>query len=274
MEPIRELVFLKLGGSLITDKSRPLTAREDIIHQLAEEVAAFHAAHPESQLVLGHGSGSFGHAIASRYQTQKGVHSADEWQGFAEVWAAAHQLNQVVIRHFAAVGLPVVTFPPSAGISADNAEVLHWDLAPLQTALAHGLMPVVLGDVIFDQTLGGTIFSTEKVFQYLTRNLHPTRILLAGIEKGVYQDPSRPDKVLGLITPNDTFKISPQLKGSHQVDVTGGMQSKVDLMLNLVRENPGLTVRIFSAEASGSLYEALEGAKLGTLIHTDTTQQP
>jgi isopentenyl phosphate kinase len=44
------------------------------------------------------------------------------------------------------------------------------------------------------------------------------------------------------------------------------MQSKVALMLDLVQHNPGLTVRIFSAEAPGSLYQALEGANLGTLI--------
>lgn len=266
MTPVRELVFLKLGGSLITDKSQPLTAREDIIHQLAEEVAAFHAAHPETQLLLGHGSGSFGHAIASQYQTQKGVQSPEDWQGFAEVWAAAHQLNQIVVRRFASLGLPVITFPPSAGITANNSEVISWDLAPLRTALAHNLIPAVLGDVIFDQTLGGTIFSTEKVFQHLAKALHPTRILLAGIEKGVYQDPNQPEKILETIHSENMAKIYHQLSGSHQVDVTGGMQSKVALMLDLVSENPGLAVRIFSAEAPGNLYNALEGAEIGTLI--------
>ncbi len=266
METPRELVLLKLGGSLITDKSQPLTAREDVIQQLADEVAAYHAAHPETQIILGHGSGSFGHAVASQYQTQNGVHSPEEWQGFAEVWAAAHQLNQIVIRHFAAAGLPVITFAPSAGITADNGEVHDWDLTPLQTALSHNLIPVVLGDVIFDRTLGGTIFSTEKVFQHLAKVLHPARILLAGIEKGVYQDPDNPDQIIPLITPSTLGEIRQQVSGSHQVDVTGGMESKVALMLDLVGENPGLTVRIFSAEAPSNLQGVLEGANLGTLL--------
>ncbi|MBG0771102.1 MAG: isopentenyl phosphate kinase family protein [Anaerolineaceae bacterium] len=266
METVRELVLLKLGGSLITVKSQLLTAREDIIQQLAQEVAAYHAVHPEVQLILGHGSGSFGHAVASHYQTQKGVHSPQEWQGFAEVWAAAHQLNQIVIRHFAAAGLPVVTFPPSAGIIADQGKLVSWDLTPLQTALSHDLIPVVLGDVIFDQSLGGTIFSTEKVFQHLARILKPTRILLAGIEKGVYQSSDRPDQIIETIKPGNLAKISQQVSGSHQVDVTGGMETKVGLMVDLVRENPRLMVRIFSAETPGSLRDALEGAKLGTLI--------
>jgi isopentenyl phosphate kinase len=268
MTPTSKLILLKLGGSLITDKSTPMTAREDMIQQLADEVAAYRKAHPDTQLVIGHGSGSFGHAVASQYQTQNGVHTAEEWQGFAEVWQAAHQLNQIVIRHFAAAGLPVLTFAPSTGILADKSEVVRWNLTLLQAALRHGLIPVVLGDVIFDRTLGGTIFSTEKVFQYLASELHPDQLLLAGIEKGVYRHPDRPDDILPLITPHNLPEVLPQLSGSHHADVTGGMQSKVNLMLDLVKQNLGLTARIFSAEAPGSLQDALAGAEIGTLIHS------
>jgi isopentenyl phosphate kinase len=46
------------------------------------------------------------------------------------------------------------------------------------------------------------------------------------------------------------------------------MQSKVNLMLDLVKQNLGLTARIFSAEAPGSLQDALAGAEIGTLIHS------
>ena len=68
-------------------------------------------------------------------------------------------------------------------------------------------------------------------------------------------------------SPPVTLRTSEQqVSGSHQVDVTGGMESKVSIMLNLVRENPRLTVRIFSAETPGSLQAALDGTNLGTLI--------
>ena len=266
MHSASKLILLKLGGSLITDKAQPLTAREGLIRQLAGEIAAFRKGHPEVALVIGHGSGSFGHAVASQYQTQNGVHTPEEWQGFAEVWQAAHQLNQIVIRHFAEAGLPAITFAPSAGIIADAREVITWDLAPLRAALAQGLIPVVLGDVIFDRTLGGTIFSTEKIFQYLTPALHPDQLLLAGIEKGVYSDPAHPEAIIPIITPENHAAVLPQLSGSHHADVTGGMRSKVDLMLTLAQQNPGLTARIFSAEAPDSLLQALEGAEIGTLV--------
>jgi isopentenyl phosphate kinase len=54
-----ELVFLKLGGSLITDKTRPYTPRLDILALLAEQIAAANV-----RMVLGHGSGSCWHTAA------------------------------------------------------------------------------------------------------------------------------------------------------------------------------------------------------------------
>ncbi len=265
METPRELVLLKLGGSLITDKSQPLTAREDVIQQLADEVAAYHAAHPETQIILGHGSGSFGHAVASQYQTQNGVHSPEEWQGFADL-GSRPSIEPNRDPPFCGCRAACGHLCALCGITADNGEVHDWDLTPLQTAISHNLIPVVLGDVIFDRTLGGTIFSTEKVFQHLAKVLHPARILLAGIEKGVYQDPDNTDQIIPLITPSTLGEIQQQVSGSHQVDVTGGMESKVALMLDLVGDNPGQTVRIFSAEAPGNLQGVLEGANLGTLL--------
>ena len=63
--------FLKLGGSLITDKRQPETPRMDVIERLAQEIAAARAANPSLQLVLGHGSGSFGHIYARQYGTRR-----------------------------------------------------------------------------------------------------------------------------------------------------------------------------------------------------------
>jgi uridylate kinase len=37
-------------------------------------------------------------------------------------------------------------------------------------------------------------------------------------------------------------------------------------MLDVIRENPGLDIRIFSGEKPGNLEQALLGAELGTLL--------
>jgi isopentenyl phosphate kinase (EC 2.7.4.-) len=62
------MFFLKLGGSLITDKTRENAPRLDVIRRLAREISGALATAPP-KLVLGHGSGSFGHAAARKYGT-------------------------------------------------------------------------------------------------------------------------------------------------------------------------------------------------------------
>jgi isopentenyl phosphate kinase len=260
------LTFLKLGGSLITDKSTPLTAKRPVITRIAAEIAQFRKDHPNELLLVGHGSGSFGHAVASRYGTQNGVRTPEEWQGFVEVWAAARKLNQIVMEEFNSAGLPALSFPPSAGLVSENKIPIHWEFHPLEMALAQGLIPVVQGDVVFDRAIGGTIFSTEKVFQYLAARLKPGRILLAGVETGVYTNPEEPEKIIDRITPETLSKIQPKLSGSAATDVTGGMLSKVEGMVALLKTLPDLEIRIFSGVVEGNILRALAGESLGTQI--------
>ena len=266
MTDFTSLTFLKLGGSLITDKSKPLTAKRPVITRIAAEIAQYRKDHPDELLLIGHGSGSFGHAIASQYGTQNGVQTPEEWRGFAEVWAAARALNQIVIEELTSAGLPVIDFPPSAGLIAKDQAPLHWDIEPLSLALKQGLIPVVQGDVVFDLSLGGTIFSTEQVFAFLAPLLKPTRILLAGVEMGVYTNPEEPEKIIDRISPETLHAVQPILSGSAAADVTGGMLSKVQEMLALLEALPNLKISIFSGVVEGNIQRALAGGSFGTRI--------
>lgn len=263
------LVFLKLGGSLITDKTKPMTPRPEVIQQLADEVAIAYQEDPNLRLLIGHGSGSFGHAVANQYQTHSGGSDQTYWQGFSKVWSAARALNQMVINALIQSGLPAIAFPPSSGVISHQRTVKSWDITPIQLALSNGLLPVVQGDVTFDEELGGTILSTEAVFQYLARELKPQEILIAGLEEGVlrqYPTSTSANQIISSITPENYDKLYPALAASQAVDVTGGMLSKVEMMINLIKENPQLSVRIFSGVAPNNLYRSLKGNPLGTLI--------
>lgn len=258
------LIFLKLGGSLITDKTAPRTSRPETLARLMREIAAARAARPELRLVLGHGSGSFGHVEAKKYGTRDGVQTAEQWRGFAEVQAVAALLNRLVIDAARDAGLPVLNCPPSASAVCRDGVIESLALAPIEAALTHGLIPVVQGDVAVDVVRGGTIVSTEDVFKYLAPRLRPQRILLAGIERGVLAH--WPDgEVIPEIsaTTDGSFRVS----GSHAADVTGGMEAKVRETLAMVAGAPGCQALIFSGEAPGRvqralLGEAIEGTKV------------
>ena len=94
---MKELILLKLGGSLITDKTQPYTPKLDVIEDVALQISTALRTHSDLRLVIGHGSGSFGHVAASEYHTRDGflprpsplIHRERDttensyWKGFA-----------------------------------------------------------------------------------------------------------------------------------------------------------------------------------------------
>ena len=268
---LNKVIFLKLGGSLITDKDKPQTARIDVIKRISDEIAKAFQRNNDFHLVIGHGSGSFGHATADQFQTQLGGKGQAYWLGFAEVWRAARELNQIMIDHLFKAGLPVMAFPPSAGLISEDKHFTSWDTNPIKIALSHNLIPVLQGDVIFDLEIGGTIFSTEQIFLHLTKFIHPHKILLAGIEEGVLKQSKKSLKIISHITPKNYSSLKSTLSGSQSTDVTGGMRAKVHLMLEAIQDYPELQVAIFSGLEPGNITQALCGEEFGTII-TNTKQ--
>jgi isopentenyl phosphate kinase len=279
---MKELVFLKLGGSLITDKTQPYTPLLDVMDDIAVQIKTALQAQPDMRLVLGHGAGSFGHVPASAYRTRDGLSpratpltyrerdkSEDNyWKGFSEVWYQASALNRHVMQALHKMDVRAIALPPSSSVIASNGQVSVWETTAIRMSLSSGIVPVIFGDVVFDEVRGGTILSTEDLFMHLARALNPERILLAGLEAAVWADfPARKTK-LEKITPNTIHAISAGVGKSEGVDVTGGMESKVKQMLDLVQEIPEMSVQIFSGKDLGNVVRALSGEVLGTLITT------
>jgi isopentenyl phosphate kinase len=256
------VVFLKLGGSLITDKTQPETPRQDVLQALAREVRQARVEALDLQVVLAHGSGSFGHVAAARYGTRAGVYTPSGWQGFAEVSDAAARLDRLVAGVFLAAGLPVWSMAPSAGGWCADGRLAHWQAEPFAMALARGVMPLTYGDALLDTARGGTIASTEELFVWLVPHLRPVRIVLAGTVDGVYSSDPLADPLAERwpeITPATLPGLQASLGGSHGVDVTGGMLSKVTEMVQLVAAYPGLEVRLVSGLRAGAVHDALLG---------------
>lgn len=262
----KELVLLKLGGSLITDKDIPYTPRLDKLKELALEIKTVLDSNPELLLILGHGSGSFGHVAAKKHGTRDGVQTPEQWKGFAEVRFQAAELNRFVMESLFNAGVPAISFPPSSSMVSDDRKVIHHNILAIRKALNVHLLPVVYGDVAFDEKRGGTILSTEDVFTFLVDQFSPSRILLAGIEAGVWADFPARTKLVKQIQLSDYEKMRTSIGGSASTDVTGGMKAKVEEMLALIQRTNNLTAQIFSAEEHGFLERALRGENVGTLL--------
>lgn len=251
---MQNVLFLKLGGSLITDKTGVEAVRETVLARVALEIAAALAAAPDLSLVLGHGSGSFGHVAAAAENTRQGVHSAAGWHAFARVSDAAARLNRLVVAALLDAGVPALSLQPSASANCRDGVIQSLAAGPVRQALTARLVPVVYGDVAFDDGRGGTIISTEEVLAFLAEELRPHWFLLAGETPGVLD---LQGTAVPTLTPANLETILPALGQSRGTDVTGGMASKVQEMLTLANRLPEMRVRIFSGLVAGNMHNAL-----------------
>jgi isopentenyl phosphate kinase len=263
---MNSLVFLKLGGSVITDKDQSNTVNIERIDGIANEIIRALKDNAELSLLIGHGSGSFGHNAAKKNGTRDGVSTTQGWQGFAEVALRARELNQIVMERLVVAGVNAVSISPFSGIQTENHQVVTWDTSVLEQALHNHLIPVIYGDVVLDRQLGGTILSTEELFAWLALRLHPNRILLAGLEEGVWKDFPERTQMHSEIQPGDFLAADAGIKASESTDVTGGMRSKVEDMVKLVEQLPDLEIQIFSAVQPGNIFLTLMGTQKGTCI--------
>jgi isopentenyl phosphate kinase len=262
------LVLVKLGGSVITDKSIPFAARRDRIRRLAREISRSRKK-TGVRLIVGHGGGSFPHTQAEEFQTHRGIIDAKSYRGIALVQDAAARLHRIVVQTLLEEGENAISIQPSAAAMSDNSRIIDWDLRPVEKILAHGLVPVVYGDVGMDVTQGCCILSTEEIFRYIATKLPVERIVIGSNVNGVYdKDPQLPDaKQIPVITLENFKEISSSLGGSPDMDVTGGMKTKVTTLLEIVGIKNNICCRITDITESNTLERALCGEEVsGTII--------
>lgn len=272
---VQKVVLLKLGGSLLTDKEREATAHGQVIERLAGEIARARSARPDLGLVLGHGSGSFGHAAAKRHGLTGGRSKTppvrgDLRAGIVETRTQATRLHHLVTDALAAAGAHPYSISPSSCLTTDDGAVATFAVAPLDAALAAGLLPVVYGDVVMDRSRGAAIASTETVLGVVAADLEAAgwtveQALWAGTTAGVWDADGEP---IAIVRPADSAAARAAAGGARGTDVTGGMEHRLGSALELARR--GVPSLIFDGTVPGAVERALlGGAVAGTRVEPD-----
>ncbi len=261
----QKLILIKLGGSLITDKSQAFTAKEEVIKRLAGEIKSA-LKNFKGKILIGHGSGSFGHSVANQYQTQKGIINSKSVEGFPLVADAARKINEIVIDIFLAKKLPVVSFSPLSFLFTDNRKLQSKLLTPISKSLEVGLIPVIYGDVIMDEKMGFCIYSGEKSLNVIAQELNETydiTIIYCGETDGVYDASG---ETIAKINPKNFKDFKKNIGGSASTDVTGGMLHKVEESLEIARQL-GIKTLIINGTIKRNLQKAILGKVVrGTVI--------
>ena len=221
-------VILKLGGSIITDKSADCAVNKRQLGEIATAVAAAET----GGIIIVHGAGSCGHPEAKRYHLDTGV-AHGETEGIYVTNRVVGGLNEAVVEALREKGVPAVGIHPLHTAVADNGRLIAFEIRHLEKMLALGMVPVIHGDVVMDLSRGACIVSGDQIVRYLAVGLHVSRVGLATDVPGVLDE--------GRVVPEITSGMAPALRigNSKHTDVTGGMRGKIDELLGLAEAGIG-----------------------------------
>jgi isopentenyl phosphate kinase len=267
LTPLREVTLVKLGGSLITDKERPLTPRVETLSRLAEELARAGLA---GALVIGHGSGSFGHVTAARHEIHRGARTPEQVEGVAATQVHAHRLHRLVVETLWRAGCRPFSLAPSSCLTASAGRRGALDRRPLTLALELGLVPVTFGDVLMDAEWGASICSTEMAFEAIADALSGSRwriarVLWMGATDGIWDAAGR--TLPSVDASNVEVVLAGLSSGSDRAageDVTGGMRLRLETAWRLA--GLGIESWILDGLRPEVLLAALGGERRGGTV--------
>lgn len=265
----KKLYMIKLGGGVISDIS---VASKPLVDEIGRVLNEVKAAKEEGgfDLIIGHGSGSFGHRPAHDYRVNEGLVGLDSRKGAAITQHVAQELNRIIINEAINAGLEPFQFAPSSFLIAEGGKPSAGITAHIRHAIDRGFVPVVYGDVVMDSKMGVSIASTEKVFSFLAGEMGVDRFVLATDVDGVFVEDPRTNPGAKLVRLIDGSNIDSILEHAEtnkmKVDVTGGMRTKVIGMHEMVSIK-GAEGIIINGKVPGRIRDALLGRDVpGTIV--------
>ncbi len=252
----RQPVILKIGGSVITEKSVEGKLKVEELRRVCREIARSPA-----DLILVHGAGSYGHPQARAYEIGSGL-TDENFKGAFITHRAVRELNEIFTGMLIDQGVHAFPVHPLSCATLSGGRIASFDLKAVKAMLRRDIVPVLHGDVVIDVKKGSGILSGDQIAVYLAKNLKAAKIGMGTDVEGVLDSES---KLIPVITPVSYKSIRKIVKGSKGVDVTGGMLGKVDELIALAKS--GISSKIFNAKRKGNVEAFLSGEdNFGTLI--------
>jgi len=257
-------VILKLGGSVITEKDKPLTPNVGAIKRLADEI--FRA--EVSRIVIVHGGGSYGHPLAKTHKIAEGFKDSVQLLGFSKTHEAMVSLNKLVVGSLLGRGLPAFGMAPSSFVVTKNGRIQVFEEKALEQALRVGLVPVLYGDAVLDVDQVFAILSGDQIAVSLAIKLNAERLIMGVDVDGLYESDPKTDpsaRLISHLTLAELRELMDKIGGTTVSDVTGGMLGKVSELRTSVAR--GVETLIVNALVPEYVYKALRGEEVvGTRI--------
>ena len=260
LNKVNDIILLKLGGGLLTDKLKPLSIRETIVKSTIRQII-----NAKKQLVLIHGGGSFGHPLAKKYSISKGINSSipNQILGLVETHQAMVKLNSYITNIFSEEGRPTLSMQPSSMFLKDVHDYSFNSIEIIEAVLDLKIIPILYGDIVLDKKGSFTIISGDQIILELCENLKKyniSKVIFATETEGIFiKDAKSNVKLVEEISFDDLNKLDLADLG-HKIDVTGGIQGKIDSIKELAKYK--IPVQVINGLEEGNILKSLTNKKI------------
>ncbi len=244
------MILIKLGGSIITNKEKPLSPRKKTIENLAKNLKKI-----DEPMIVVHGGGSYGHYWSVKYDMHTIPRKYDT-KGVSIVKNSMIEINKIILDIFLKNRLNPYCLSPT-GFMAGNKPISK-KVKEIEKIAKSGLIPVTFGDALWYGQNKTYILSGDKIMTYLSKILKPRLSIFALNEDGLYSDLKTKKLIYELKDEKPTIS-------ENMMDVTGGMTRKVEEATKIAKM--GINVFFVNGNKPERIVKAVKNKKFeGTLF--------
>ncbi len=155
-------------------------------------------------------------------------------------------------------------------IIQNNHIITSESISIVSQALNAGCIPIMYGEMVFDNTLGMSICSGDTIAMKLAKEYEAEKIIYASDVNGIYDKDPHTDKTAKIIKHIRLDLIHADknivLSGSHNIDVTGGIKNKIKVLMDNDLPQSLKKVVICNGLKSGTINNAFSSKEQGTVI--------
>ncbi len=244
------MLLIKLGGSLITNKEKPLSPRRKTIENVIRSLKKIH-----EPMVVVHGGGSFGHYWSIKFDMHTKPAKYD-MKGISTVKNSMVELNKIILQSFLNNKLNPYSLPPTDFVSG-NKPILK-KIKEIKKIAQFNLIPITYGDALWYGEKKSYILSGDVIMTMIAKVLRPRLSIFVLNVDGLYSDIKKKKLIYEIKDEQPSFS-------KPTTDVTGGMKRKVQEASKISKN--GLKVFFVNGNKSERIINAVKRNKFeGTLF--------
>jgi len=246
------MILIKLGGSIITNKEKPLSARRKAIDSILNQIKRI-----REPMILVHGGGSYGHYWSVKYDMHTKPAKYD-MRGVSIVKNSMIDLNKIILNSAVKNRINAYCLPPTDFMNG-NKPIKNKILAINEIAKS-GLTPVTYGDALWFGKKKSYILSGDVIMNIIGKILKPRLSIFVLDVDGVYSNTKSKKLIYD-------FKKEKPIISKNKIDVTGGMTRKITEATNMSKS--GLKVFFVNGNKPKRILDAVSGKKFeGTIFRS------